>query len=143
MRKNTWAIVGEDNIVSNVISWDGQSEFNPGKKNQLVDVSSAKLSRVSPGWSYADGSFIEPEPEEKELTPGEQQAAAESQRQALMAEASSVFSNWQTKLLLNRATDGEKASLNNWVDYYDALKAVDVSTAPDVSWPEKPSLPDA
>ncbi|MEQ3426368.1 tail fiber assembly protein, partial [Citrobacter braakii] len=30
------------------------------------------------------------------------------------------------------------ASLNTWMDYIDAVTAIDTSTAPDISWPELP-----
>ncbi|MEP9063937.1 tail fiber assembly protein, partial [Enterobacter roggenkampii] len=46
---------------------------------------------------------------------------------------------WQTKLLMGRTlTDSEPAKLNAWMDYIDAVQAIDTSTAPDVIWPEPP-----
>jgi len=46
---------------------------------------------------------------------------------------------WQTQLLLGIITDGDKASLTKWMQYIQAVQAVDVSTAPDISWPVKPA----
>ncbi|ELM8828268.1 tail fiber assembly protein, partial [Escherichia coli] len=37
-----------------------------------------------------------------------------------------------------RLTDDEKAQYNEWLDYLDALESVDISSAPDINWPESP-----
>ncbi|WP_092514680.1 tail fiber assembly protein [Xenorhabdus mauleonii] len=44
----------------------------------------------------------------------------------------------QSKLLLGRITDGEKARLNAWLDYFELLEVVDTAAAPDIQWPEQP-----
>ncbi|WP_277966927.1 tail fiber assembly protein [Pantoea trifolii] len=71
-----------------------------------------------------------------------QQAAAvsdaEAEKASLIAEANSVTQAWQTQLLLGIITDGDKASLTKWMQYIQAVQAVDVSAAPDISWPVKP-----
>lgn len=45
---------------------------------------------------------------------------------------------WNTKLLLGRLSEEEKASFNAYLNYIDALNAVDTSSAPDVDWPMAP-----
>lgn len=71
-----------------------------------------------------------------------QQAAAVSSAQAEMSarisEANSVTQAWQTQLMLGIITDGDKASLTKWMQYIQALQAVDVSAAPNINWPSKP-----
>lgn len=65
-------------------------------------------------------------------------AAAEAQKQYLIAEVNTETQMLQTKLALGRIKDDEKALLNAWLDYLDLLEAVDISTAPDIEWPQKP-----
>lgn len=63
---------------------------------------------------------------------------AEQQRKMLIAEVTAETEMLRAKLALGRIKDDEKALLNAWLDYLDELEAVDVSTAPDVIWPEPP-----
>ena len=63
---------------------------------------------------------------------------AEQQKSALLAEAQSTISLWQTELQLGIISDDDKASLIAWMKYIQALNAVDTSTAPDIGWPVKP-----
>ncbi len=45
---------------------------------------------------------------------------------------------WPSKLVLGRLSDNEKLQFNEWLDYLDAVNAVDTSTAPDIKWPTQP-----
>lgn len=63
---------------------------------------------------------------------------AERKKAALLAEAQSTISLWQTELQLGIISDDDKASLIAWMKYIQALNAVDTSTAPDIEWPVKP-----
>ena len=63
---------------------------------------------------------------------------AEQQRKMLIAEVTAETEMLRAKLALGRIKDDEKALLNAWLDYLDELEEVDVSTAPDVIWPEPP-----
>ncbi|HDK7241116.1 TPA: tail fiber assembly protein [Cronobacter sakazakii] len=63
---------------------------------------------------------------------------AERQKSALLAEAQSTISLWQTELQLGIISDDDKTILIKWVKYIQALNAVDTSTAPDIRWPVKP-----
>ncbi|MEM8077800.1 tail fiber assembly protein [Morganella morganii] len=62
----------------------------------------------------------------------------EAKKQSLIAEVNTETEMLRAKLALGRIKDDEKALLNAWLDYLDELEAVDVSTAPDVIWPEPP-----
>lgn len=67
-------------------------------------------------------------------------AIAEQQRNDLLAGMQTATYTLNMKLNLGRTlTDDEKATLNAWLDYSDALQALDLSTAPDIEWPEKPA----
>ena len=46
---------------------------------------------------------------------------------------------WPGKAAMGRLKDAEKAQYNAWLDYLDALEAVDTSKAPDITWPEIPA----
>lgn len=47
---------------------------------------------------------------------------------------------WPGKAAMGRLNDSEKAKYNTWLDYLDALEAVDTSSAPDISWPTPPAV---
>lgn len=64
--------------------------------------------------------------------------AAEQQKAALLAEAQTTISLWQTELQLGIISDEDKASLIAWMKYIKAVQAVDTSKAPDITWPDKP-----
>lgn len=63
---------------------------------------------------------------------------AEIQKQYLIAEVNAETQLLQTKLALKRIKPDEEALLIAWLDYLDALGAVDTYSAPDIKWPEKP-----
>ncbi|RUT65581.1 hypothetical protein CKG00_03515 [Morganella morganii] len=72
------------------------------------------------------------------LTREQHIAIAESQKQALIAEVHTETEMLRTKLALRRIKPDEEVLLNAWLDYLDELEAVDVSAAPDITWPVKP-----
>ena len=47
---------------------------------------------------------------------------------------------WPGKAAMGRLKDTEKALYNLWLDYLDALEAVDTSKAPDITWPTPPAV---
>lgn len=64
--------------------------------------------------------------------------AAEQQKAALLAEAQTTISLWQTELQLGIISDEDKASLIAWMNYIKAVQAVDTSKASKITWPVKP-----
>jgi len=64
---------------------------------------------------------------------------AEAQRQFLLTHAASVTADWRTELDLGIISDVDRDSLIAWMKYIKAVKALDTSTVPDVSWPDVPS----
>jgi len=88
-------------------------------------------------WDQWDG--------EKWVTDADAQKAADvksaaRQKSALISEASGVTQTWQTQLLLGIITDADKALLTEWMKYIQAVQAVDVSEAPEISWPAPPDI---
>lgn len=65
-------------------------------------------------------------------------AAAESQKQSLLAEAEQEIAMLERKIRLGMATDEDKTKLNEWEIYSVKMSDVDTSTAPDITWPVKP-----
>lgn len=68
-------------------------------------------------------------------------ASAEKHRQSLLDDVEKTISNWRIELLLGDISDNDKSQLSAWMAYKSAVKAVDVSTAPDVNWPVLPVVP--
>lgn len=67
-------------------------------------------------------------------------AQAERQRDSLVVQANEYMNSrqWPGKAAMGRLSAADKVQYNLWLDYLDALDAVDTSTAPDITWPEKP-----
>ncbi|WP_110915432.1 tail fiber assembly protein [Enterobacter roggenkampii] len=64
--------------------------------------------------------------------------AAEQQKAALLTEAQTTISLWQTELQLGIISDEDKASLIAWMNYIKEVQAVDTSKAQGITWPDKP-----
>ncbi|HFV0559213.1 TPA: tail fiber assembly protein [Escherichia coli] len=69
-------------------------------------------------------------------------AAAEAEKQARIYQANEFMNSkqWPGKAAMGRLNDSEKAKYNAWLDYLDALEAVDTSTAPHITWPASPAM---
>lgn len=65
---------------------------------------------------------------------------AENKRNNLLSDASSKISYWQTKLLLGLINEDEKLILSKWINYIDALNAIDISKSGDILWPDLPTV---
>lgn len=78
---------------------------------------------------------VKPEPTREELV-----AAADAEKQSLIDQANEYINGkqWPGKAALGRLKGDELAQYNEWLDYLDAVEAVDTSAAPDINWPEKP-----
>uniref|UniRef100_UPI003BAC55B8 tail fiber assembly protein n=1 Tax=Phytobacter massiliensis TaxID=1485952 RepID=UPI003BAC55B8 len=65
----------------------------------------------------------------------------ETKRQKLLSDAQAATYNINLKLAMGRTlTDKEKVKANAWLDYVDALNDLDLSTAPEIDWPELPAI---
>lgn len=65
-------------------------------------------------------------------------SAADTEKAARISEANSVTQAWQTQLMLGIIADGDKALLTKWMQYIQAVQAVNTQDAPDIDWPQKP-----
>jgi len=71
----------------------------------------------------------------------EEVAAADAQKQQLIDQANAYMNSkqWPGKAALGRLKGDELAQYSAWLDYLDALEAVDTSSAPDIEWPTAPT----
>lgn len=69
-------------------------------------------------------------------------AIAEAQLGYLVDQANDYMNSkqWPGKAAMGRLKDAEKEQYNLWLDYLDALEAVDTSSAPDINWPLSPEV---
>lgn len=91
--------------------------------------------RLDGNWIF-DGKKITP----RVIPKSELIAQAEETRAQLMAEANQKITPLQDAADLGIATDIELAQLKAWKTYRVLLSRVDVSTAPNIAWPEVPDV---
>lgn len=67
-------------------------------------------------------------------------AAAEAEKQSRIDQANAYMNSkqWPGKAAVGRLKGDELAQYNAWLDYLDALEAVDTSSAPSIGWPTSP-----
>lgn len=87
---------------------------------------------ILPGESLFEG--------EMPVFPPDYQEEAEARRAQLLAEANTVTADWRTELALGMLSEDDESTLKAWMLYIKAVKAIDTSTAPNIAWPEPPSL---
>ena len=63
---------------------------------------------------------------------------AEAKKQGLMGEANGQITPLQDAVELGIATGEETETYNQWRKYRVLLSRVDISTAPEIVWPDKP-----
>jgi len=63
---------------------------------------------------------------------------ATNRKAAAMAEAAQAMAPLQDAVDVGMATDAETSLLTEWQKYRVLLNRVDVTTAPDITWPEAP-----
>lgn len=130
---NSYAVV-INGIVDNIVVWDGESDWKPSE-GEVVPISGS----VSIGWSYENGKFTPPP--EPEKTHDELVEEASAKKNSLIVSANEFMNSkqWPGKAAIGRLKGDELAQYNAWLDYLDALEAVDTSTAPDITWPTPPA----
>lgn len=80
---------------------------------------------------FFDGEKITP-------VPVDHLATAKLERQSLLNEASDAIAPLRDAEELGIATEDELAALTLWKRYRVMLNRLDISSAPDIEWPEKP-----
>ncbi len=98
---------------------------------------SAQITPLAPATAYDrwDGSqWVTDEAAQK----NGQVAEAEQHKAALLTEAKSTISLWQTELQLGIISEEDKTNLKAWMEYIQSLRNTDTAAAPDISWPQQP-----
>ncbi|MGC6386584.1 tail fiber assembly protein [Ewingella sp. S1.OA.A_B6] len=74
------------------------------------------------------------------LTQEEIMVLAKTDKESRMSEANSFMNNkqWPGKAAIGRLKGDDLAQYNLWLDYLDALDAIDPTAAPDIKWPASP-----
>ncbi|CAM8320150.1 MULTISPECIES: tail fiber assembly protein [Citrobacter freundii complex] len=106
------------------VSQDVYNQFIAGSETQIMVAGDN-----GPVWQDA------PVPTQEELT---QAAEYERQRRIDVANDFMNRKQWPGKAAIGRLKGDELAQYNLWLDYLDALEAVDISSAPDIEWPTPP-----
>lgn len=75
-----------------------------------------------------------------EPTPEECTIAAVAEKQLLIDQVNDYINSrqWPGKAAMGRLRDNEKVLYNLWLDYLDALEAVDTTAPKDLNWPDAP-----
>ncbi|HIH5453639.1 TPA: tail fiber assembly protein [Citrobacter freundii] len=80
-------------------------------------------------------AIVNPPPTHEELI-----VAGEHVRLQLLAHADTIMLDWRTELMLGEISDANRAKLSAWLLYKNQVKAVDVTTYPEINWPPEPNL---
>lgn len=132
---NTYAVVKDGEVINTILLDDSLYEESSATLDfggELVLTDSGGI-----GWKYDGQQFIAPEV--PKLTAEEIQQQAKAYRDDLLDRANAVTGDWRTELALGIISDEDKATLITWMNYIKAVKAVDLSTAPDIVWPAAPN----
>jgi hypothetical protein len=134
----TFAVI-ENNVVVNIIVWDGVSAYGAGGNQTLIKVPGAAYGRPVPeiGWHFDNGVFNPPPLPVK--THDELVSDVDQDKQSRLAHANAVTADWRTDLLLGTVSDEDKAKLVVWMRYIKDVKAVETSNPTDISWPPLPA----
>lgn len=120
-----------ENVVKNVILWDGQQDFNNKENCEIIQNDIAGI-----GWKYVNGEFIAPpDPQEQKQDLIE---LVKSKKQFLIANATKKIDPLSDSVELGMATDKEIADLKAWKMYRVMLSRVDPEKTPEIIWPSPP-----
>lgn len=135
--EQTYAVLNDQNIVVNLIIWDGDTEnWQPPEGCTAVPVGEGVY--VSMGYTYdgAGGFIAPPAPPVPPPTAPEVLAL----RDTLLAEAAIRIAPLQDAVDLDDATPAEIAALKAWKQYRVALNRIEQQAGfpASVNWPVKP-----
>lgn len=136
--------------VCRTVSLDGWEYVTDHRGETVYDTQTGQPVEITVLGDYPDGvttiapstpydrwsgtSWVTDEDAQKSA----QVLAAKQQKAALLAEAQSTISLWQTELQLGIISDEDKASLVAWMNYIKDVQSVKTENAPDITWPVKP-----
>lgn len=131
----TLKICYDKNNIIRSFSNDADRLFPLGMSVSEVDPTEVPEGlNIHGEWVWNDTKIIP-----RQLTREELIQQAETRRGELLAEASDVIAPIQDAFELGIATNEEAATLLLWKRYRVTLNRLDLSTAPDIDWPELPA----
>ncbi len=128
-----------------VPDYRGKTAYNTETREALLITSIGELAEeftlLEPATAYDawDGETWVTDTQAQQAA--ELQAAQQAAQQELTSRLTVANARIQTlsdAVDLDMATDEEKAALTEWKTYRVMLNRIDVSTAPDIDWPEQP-----
>lgn len=127
-----------DGKVSNIILWDGSSsDFFKEVDGEIIEIPEGV--KISIDWGY-DGENFSPTPT-PEIDKAQLIKTALLEKEGRISAANDFINSkqWPGKAAIGRLKGDELAQYNLWLDYLDALDAIDTSTVPYIDWPEMPA----
>ncbi|ELP23337.1 Tail fiber assembly protein [Pantoea agglomerans 299R] len=122
----------EDKRVAEIVSMSVKPEKLYHPSLEWVDIT-ALSEQPSCNYLYSDGVFTAPFVDAKDAG-----FLASSRLSAEMDEANRTITPLQDAVDISIATDEELTRLAAWKRYRVMLSRTDITTAPDISWPDKP-----
>lgn len=132
---DTLKIIFDDNSIIRMASYDASTLWAEGQSVAEVDVipDGFNADILRERWVF-DGKKIT----DRVYTSTERVEQATVTRENLQAEAALIIAPLQDAVDIDEATDEERANLTAWKKYRVALNRLDLSAAPDITWPEAP-----
>ena len=128
---NYFITVGEDGFV---LTWAKNPNFLTLSEGvSIIEISMGDIPEDidENRYYYSNGEFTKIEPSVNEL--------AQKKKNDLLTFSALMLAPLQDALDLEVATEKELTSLKAWKTYRVALNRLDLSTAPDITWPEIPA----
>ncbi|MGB8929506.1 MAG: tail fiber assembly protein [Pantoea agglomerans] len=116
---------------------EGVSEI-PSDSTEISEVAWLTLLDGQSIGKVIDFSVLPPVLRDYVKLPEVELEEAEAKKQGLMGEANAQIAPLEDAVDLGIATGEETETYNQWRKYRVLLSRVDISTAPDISWPDKP-----
>lgn len=129
---NKYAVVS-DGVVINTVLWDGDVKWHPEQGGAIVAGDDVGI-----GWLYEEGKFTPPP--SPSLTHEEHVVIAEQKKSELISLVATTTAMWRAELLLGVIGDEDKSKLNEWILFHREVQSIDTEMAPDIEWPELPTL---
>lgn len=122
---------------ANGFFWD---EINKKMPPDVVEVSDETYNALMEGQQVDGKTIISDDNGYPILTAPDKDYVLEAKNEqlVLLAYVDNVIADWRVELMLGEISEENKTKLSSWMAYKSAVKAVDISTAPDIIWPAPP-----
>ncbi|MBF7958300.1 tail fiber assembly protein [Rahnella victoriana] len=129
--KNHFITLGKDKVVR---TWAKDPNFLTLSEGvTIIEINKERIPKdiIDHRYMFVNGEFSSLEPSVNEL--------AEKERNLLLASSLTILAPLQDAWDLGVSTEEEKTLLKAWKTYRVALNRLDLSTAPDITWPDIPA----